>query len=135
MAWQGTIVFFDLETTGLDAKSCHIVQLGASCENHTIFNRYILPGIPIEYGATEVNGLTVSYGQLLLHGEPFADGVYLILLMGLLEDYFVPLFNFFLTPESFERKVHNVAFAFELMQDGGLKKPKARPEVLLQRDE
>jgi len=24
--------------------------------------------------------------------------------------------------------VHNVAFAFELMQDGGLQKPKARPE-------
>uniref|UniRef100_A0A669CVX9 Parvin, beta n=1 Tax=Oreochromis niloticus TaxID=8128 RepID=A0A669CVX9_ORENI len=58
----------------------------------------------------------------------FADGVYLILLMGLLEDYFVPLYNFFLTPESFEQKVHNVAFAFELMQEGGLKKPKARPE-------
>uniref|UniRef100_A0A3P8VI85 Parvin, beta n=1 Tax=Cynoglossus semilaevis TaxID=244447 RepID=A0A3P8VI85_CYNSE len=58
----------------------------------------------------------------------FADGVYLILLMGLLENYFVPLYNFFLTPESFEQKVHNVAFAFELMQDGGLKKPKARPE-------
>lgn len=25
-------------------------------------------------------------------------------------------------------QVHNVSFAFELMQDGGLKKPKARPE-------
>uniref|UniRef100_A0A3P9Q2L7 Parvin, beta n=1 Tax=Poecilia reticulata TaxID=8081 RepID=A0A3P9Q2L7_POERE len=60
--------------------------------------------------------------------KTFADGVYLILLMGLLEDYFVPLYNFFLTPESFEQKVHNVSFAFELMQDGGLKKPKARPE-------
>ncbi|NXR11288.1 PARVB protein, partial [Semnornis frantzii] len=58
----------------------------------------------------------------------FADGVYLVLLMGLLEDYFVPLHNFYLTPESFEQKVHNVSFAFELMQDGGLKKPKARPE-------
>ncbi|XP_041110113.1 beta-parvin isoform X1 [Polyodon spathula] len=58
----------------------------------------------------------------------FADGVYLVLLMGLLEDYFVPLHNFFLTPESFEQKVLNVSFAFELMQDGGLKKPKARPE-------
>uniref|UniRef100_A0A3Q2XUP9 Parvin, beta n=1 Tax=Hippocampus comes TaxID=109280 RepID=A0A3Q2XUP9_HIPCM len=60
--------------------------------------------------------------------KTFADGVYLILLMGLLEDYFVPLYNFFLTPENFDQKVHNVAFAFELMQDGGLKKPKARPE-------
>ncbi|XP_026775504.1 beta-parvin isoform X2 [Pangasianodon hypophthalmus] len=58
----------------------------------------------------------------------FADGVYLVLLMGLLEGYFVPLYNFYLTPENFEQKVHNVAFAFELMQDGGLKKPKARPE-------
>ncbi|XP_034091970.1 exonuclease DPD1, chloroplastic/mitochondrial-like isoform X2 [Gymnodraco acuticeps] len=69
MARQGTIVFFDLETTGLHTRSCHIVQLAASCEN-TPFNSYILPGIPIEYGATEVNGLTVSYGRLLLKGEP-----------------------------------------------------------------
>ncbi|EMP33993.1 Beta-parvin [Chelonia mydas] len=35
----------------------------------------------------------------------FADGVYLVLLMGLLEDYFVPLHNFYLTPESFDQKV------------------------------
>ncbi|NWZ30841.1 PARVB protein, partial [Asarcornis scutulata] len=61
----------------------------------------------------------------------FADGVYLVLLMGLLEDYFVPLHNFYLTPESFDQKVHNVSFAFELMQDGGLKKPKARPEGMV----
>ncbi|KAM4675282.1 beta-parvin isoform 2-T2 [Discoglossus pictus] len=64
----------------------------------------------------------------------FADGVYLVLLMGLLEDYFVPLHNFFLTPEDFEQKVHNVSFAFELMQDGGLKKPKARPEDIVNLD-
>ena len=35
----------------------------------------------------------------------FADGVYLVLLMGLLEDYFVPLYNFHLTPDSFDQKV------------------------------
>ncbi|XP_032117304.1 beta-parvin isoform X4 [Sapajus apella] len=64
----------------------------------------------------------------------FADGVYLVLLMGLLEDYFVPLHNFYLTPESFDQKVHNVSFAFELMLDGGLKKPKARPEDVVNLD-
>ncbi|NXH44375.1 PARVB protein, partial [Dicaeum eximium] len=64
----------------------------------------------------------------------FADGVYLVLLMGLLEDYFVPLHNFYLTPESFDQKVHNVSFAFELMQDGGLKKLKARPEDVVNLD-
>uniref|UniRef100_A0A673WJ87 Parvin, beta n=1 Tax=Salmo trutta TaxID=8032 RepID=A0A673WJ87_SALTR len=64
--------------------------------------------------------------------KEFADGVYLVLLMGLLEDYFVLLYNFFLTQENFEQKVHNVAFAFELMQDGGLNKPKAKPDVHLE---
>ncbi|GCC32189.1 hypothetical protein chiPu_0010649 [Chiloscyllium punctatum] len=58
----------------------------------------------------------------------FADGVYLVLLMGLVGNYFIPLHNFFLTPDSFEHKVHNVSFAFELMQDGGLEKPKPRSE-------
>ena len=58
----------------------------------------------------------------------FHDGVYLILLMGLLEGYFVPLFEFHVTPKDFEQKVFNVSFAFELMQDAGISKPKARPE-------
>ncbi|XP_024593290.1 beta-parvin isoform X3 [Neophocaena asiaeorientalis asiaeorientalis] len=66
--------------------------------------------------------------------KKFADGVYLVLLMGLLEDYFVPLHNFYLTPDSFDQKVHNVSFAFELMLDGGLKKPKARPEDVVNLD-
>lgn len=58
----------------------------------------------------------------------FHDGVYLTLLIGLLEGFFVPLFTFHLTPQTFEEKVHNVVLAFELMQDVGLAKPKARPE-------
>lgn len=58
----------------------------------------------------------------------FHDGVYLCLLMGLLEGFFVPLYDFYLTPQDFEQKVHNVSFVFELMQDVGLAKPKARPE-------
>lgn len=58
----------------------------------------------------------------------FHDGVYLTLLMGLLEGFFVPLYSFHLTPKEFDQKVHNVSFAFELMEDVGLQKPKARPE-------
>ena len=58
----------------------------------------------------------------------FHDGLYLTFLMGLLEGYFVPLYSFNLTPTTFDQKVHNVAFAFELMMDAGLPKPKARPE-------
>lgn len=58
----------------------------------------------------------------------FSDGVYLTLLMGLLEGFFVPLHCFHLTPKDFDQKVHNVAFAFELMEEVGLSRPKARPE-------
>uniref|UniRef100_A0A671KP12 Alpha-parvin-like n=2 Tax=Sinocyclocheilus TaxID=75365 RepID=A0A671KP12_9TELE len=66
--------------------------------------------------------------------KKFADGVYLVLLMGLLEGYFVPLYNFFLTPENFDQKVHNVSFSFELMQDGDLERPKPRPEDIVNCD-
>ncbi|XP_004610623.2 beta-parvin [Sorex araneus] len=64
----------------------------------------------------------------------FADGVYLVLLMGLLDGYFVPLHLFHLTPESFQQKTHNVSLAFELMLEGGLAKPKARPEDVVSLD-
>ncbi|CAG9104224.1 hypothetical protein JYU34_012103 [Plutella xylostella] len=64
----------------------------------------------------------------------FHDGVFLCLLMGLLEGFFVPLYEFHLTPQDNEQKVHNVTFAFELMQDVGLAKPKARPEDIVNHD-
>ena len=82
------------------------------------------------------SAVRVQLGQSTLcsNGFPvaqFADGVYLVLLMGLLEGYFVPLYSFSLTPETFEDKVHNIRFAFELMVDAGLPEPKPRPEGLL----
>jgi len=61
----------------------------------------------------------------------FHDGVYLTLLMGLLEGFFVPLYSFYLAPQNFEQKVHNVNVAFDLMQEIGLAAPKARPEGIL----
>ncbi|KAG5889947.1 hypothetical protein JTB14_018842 [Gonioctena quinquepunctata] len=64
----------------------------------------------------------------------FHDGVYLIMLMGLLEGFFVPHYTFHLTPREFEQKVHNVNFAFELMEEVGLQKPKARPEDVVNMD-
>ncbi|XP_037906273.1 beta-parvin isoform X2 [Hermetia illucens] len=64
----------------------------------------------------------------------FRDGVYLCLLMGLLGGFFVPLYEFHLTPHDMDQMVHNVAFSFELMQDVGLAKPKARPEDIVNSD-
>ncbi|XP_073835140.1 beta-parvin isoform X1 [Musca autumnalis] len=64
----------------------------------------------------------------------FRDGVYLCLLMGLLGGFFVPLHEFHLTPQDTDQMVANVAFSFDLMQDAGLPKPKARPEDIVNMD-
>ncbi|CAH1155593.1 unnamed protein product [Phaedon cochleariae] len=64
----------------------------------------------------------------------FHDGVYLIMLMGLLEGFFVPHYVFHLTPHEFDQKVQNVNFAFELMEEVGLQRPKARPEDVVNMD-
>lgn len=79
----------------------------------------------IEFANKHLDKLNLNVTDL---DTQFADGVYLILLLGMLEGYFVPLHSFSLTPETLEDKIKNVQFAFELMQDAGLPKPKARPE-------
>ncbi|XP_074607464.1 beta-parvin-like [Acropora palmata] len=63
----------------------------------------------------------------------FHDGVYLIFLLGLLEGFFVPLYQFYITPGSKDQKLHNVALAIDLMRDSGMKFY-AKPEDVVQKD-
>ncbi|CAL8321502.1 uncharacterized protein LOC115550703 [Gadus morhua] len=62
-----TLVFLDLETTGLDTWQCDIIQLAAISGVHS-FNIYMMPQVAIDRGATAVNGFSVSDGALLLRG-------------------------------------------------------------------
>ncbi|XP_026996740.2 uncharacterized protein trex3 [Tachysurus fulvidraco] len=64
-----TLLFFDLETTGLNTHECDIVQLSAM-SGEKIFNVYMLPRCPIDYGASKVTGLTTNGKTLFLHGQP-----------------------------------------------------------------
>ena len=48
--------------------------------------------------------------------------------MGLLEDYFVPLYLYDASPETFEGKVKNIKLAFDLMVDAGMPAPSSIPE-------
>lgn len=91
----------------------------------TYFNDQVVKKSLVTFVNKQLNKIHLEVTDL---DTQFHDGVYLTLLMGLLEGYFIPLHEFFLTPKDSEQKVHNVAFAFELMQDSGLPKPKARPE-------
>ncbi|EFO94779.1 CRE-PAT-6 protein [Caenorhabditis remanei] len=64
----------------------------------------------------------------------FQDGVFLVLLVGLLEGYFVPLYHFNLQVHGHEEKVKNVSFAFKLMEDAGLEKPRSRVQDIANGD-
>ena len=64
----------------------------------------------------------------------FQDGVFLILLMGLLEGYFVPLYKFHLQVNGTEDKLKNVQFSFFLMEEAGMPKPKSRSHDIVNGD-
>ncbi|XP_026168314.1 protein PML-like isoform X2 [Mastacembelus armatus] len=64
-----TIVFFDLETTGLDTTVCDIIQLSAICGDRA-YNVYILPGRDFDVGAKLVTGFSVRNNSLFLGENP-----------------------------------------------------------------
>ena len=66
--------------------------------------------------------------------QDFGDGVRLILLIGSLEGYFVPLYQFNMKPQSSEEKMSNVLFAFRMIEEAGLPKPRNRPSEIVHRD-
>lgn len=61
-----------------------------------------LPQSLVTFANKQLNKINLEVTDL---DTQFNDGVYLCLLMGLLEDYFVPLYDFHLTPRTFEDKV------------------------------
>ncbi|XP_062887440.1 protein PML-like isoform X1 [Mobula hypostoma] len=65
---EETLVFFDLETTGLE-NNCDMVQLSA-VSGEKIFDKYILPVKSISEGASAINGFQVMDGVLYRFGEP-----------------------------------------------------------------
>ncbi|XP_034542610.1 DNA polymerase III PolC-type-like isoform X2 [Notolabrus celidotus] len=64
-----SIVFFDMETTGLDIAVCDIIQLSAICGDR-VFNAYILPRHELTESAKIATGFTVSGGTLYRRGKP-----------------------------------------------------------------
>ncbi|KAF7653296.1 hypothetical protein LDENG_00085010 [Lucifuga dentata] len=69
MSDERTLVFFDLEATGLDTTANEIIQLSAVSEEK-VFNVYILPHRPLTESAMRVTGFRVRDNALLLHGQP-----------------------------------------------------------------
>ena len=56
------------------------------------------------------------------------DGVAIILLMGILENYYVPEYAYHAKPVTLQQKIENCKFLFELIEEVGLSEPNCRPE-------
>ena len=69
------IVYFDLETTGLNhptQKGVGIVSIGAILGNKK-FHRFMFPRYPITPRATEIHGIVKDGDKLLLNGSPISN--------------------------------------------------------------
>ncbi|XP_047239149.1 gamma-parvin isoform X2 [Girardinichthys multiradiatus] len=66
--------------------------------------------------------------------KQFADGVILLLLIGQLEGFFIPLFDFNLTPVNDSERLQNVTLALDLLNDIGLQLPSIDPPDIVSQD-
>ncbi|TKS73695.1 Gamma-parvin [Collichthys lucidus] len=66
--------------------------------------------------------------------KQFADGVILLLLIGQLEGFFIPLHDFNLTPVSPSEMLHNVTLALDLLTDTGLQVSNVDPQDIVSQD-
>ncbi|XP_058500544.1 gamma-parvin isoform X1 [Solea solea] len=66
--------------------------------------------------------------------KQFADGVILLLLIGQLEGFFIPLCEFSLTPVNHSEMLHNVTLALDLLSDVGLHLSSVNPQDIVSQD-
>lgn len=66
--------------------------------------------------------------------KQFADGVILLLLIGQLEGFFIPLYDFHLTPVSGAEMLHNVTLALDLLNDSAPEVSNVDPQDIISQD-
>uniref|UniRef100_A0A3Q3JV64 Gamma-parvin n=1 Tax=Monopterus albus TaxID=43700 RepID=A0A3Q3JV64_MONAL len=66
--------------------------------------------------------------------KQFSDGVILLLLIGQLEGFFIPLCDFNLTPVNPSEMLHNVTLALDLLKDMGLCMSGVNPQDIVSQD-
>ena len=76
--WNGPMVGFDLETTGVDQETVRIVTANLTYDdpstgNRAVSNLLLDPGVEIPQESSNVHGITTEHART--HGMPAADGV------------------------------------------------------------
>merc|ERR1712126_481230 len=82
---EGVCVMFYVESTGLGTKTAEIIQMAAlpvivghnfvgKVEEEDKFNRFVVPRVSIQRGATGVHGMEVVGGRLMRRGKDLKAG-------------------------------------------------------------
>ncbi|KAI4897466.1 hypothetical protein NFI96_013343 [Prochilodus magdalenae] len=66
--------------------------------------------------------------------KQFADGVILLLLIGQLEGFFIPLSEFYLSPDGHSEMLHNVSLALDLLNDREIQVSNVDPDDIVSQD-
>ena len=85
----------------------------------------------IDFVNKHLNKVSLELGDI---DRQLSDGVYLILLLGLLEGFFIPLYALNMTPKTFEERVKNLNLAFNIMRDLDIDVRSTRPEDIANLD-
>ena len=68
-----TIIYYDLETTGLNnenrQRGVQIVSIGAVTEHGSRFHRYLIPTCQISPEASSIHGIELINGRLFKNGD------------------------------------------------------------------
>ncbi|XP_026885598.2 gamma-parvin [Electrophorus electricus] len=66
--------------------------------------------------------------------KQFADGVILLLLIGELEGFFIPLYEFYLSPTTHSEMLHNATLALDILSDRDMPVLNVEPEDIVSQD-
>lgn len=106
-----------------------------------VFDDLFEPGAEAKLGTVQnllvtfVNKHLAKMGVTISNvANQFHDGVYLIMLIGSLGDFFVPLYNYHIAPTSTDMKIHNVKFAFKLIDTMEIKRRNWNPADVVKQD-
>ncbi|XP_068168748.1 gamma-parvin [Antennarius striatus] len=105
--------------------------LTTDCTSNCLTHFFIIIQAILQF----VNRNLSSVGlQVVDLDKQFADGVILLLLIGQLEGFFIPLHDFTLTPVNSNEMLNNVSLALNLLGDTGLQVSKVDPQDIVSQD-
>ncbi|XP_051916704.1 gamma-parvin isoform X3 [Hippocampus zosterae] len=137
---SGTGIRSDVRSEVLTGESSHSENLGSTHGDANQVEELLrMEAHEVALAKQALLGfVNTSVARLGLHvsdlDKQFSDGVILLLLIGQLEGFFIPLCDFRLTPVNHAQMLHNVSLALSLLTHLGLRVSSVQPQDVVAQD-